>query len=62
MSVEANGIEAGWLDEKAAGARRRIDVTDMSTSGVQQYVRSAIDTDCVSFEQRGARTFLVVDE
>lgn len=41
--------------------RRRIDVTDMHADGVQEFVRSNVDTDDVSLEHRGGRTYLVVE-
>jgi hypothetical protein len=42
--------------------RRRIDVTDLSTASVREYVRARTpaDADC-SLERRGAHTYLVVD-
>ena len=42
--------------------RRRIDVTDLHAAGIEEFVRSNVDTDCVSLEHRGARTFLVLEE
>ena len=50
---------AGSVD---ASARRRIDVTDMDARSVQEFARENVGTDRVSFEHRGARTFLVVEE
>ena len=43
-------------------ARRRIDVTDLSTETVDAFVRAHTTeaADC-SLERRGARTYLVVD-
>lgn len=40
---------------------RRIDVTDLDARGVEEFVRTSIDTDEVSLEHRGARTYLVVE-
>lgn len=40
---------------------RRIDVTDLSAESVQEYVEDCVATETVSFEHRGARTFLVVE-
>ncbi|RQH01436.1 hypothetical protein [Natrarchaeobius oligotrophus] len=42
--------------------RKRIDVTDLHAAGVEEFVRSSVDTDAVSLENRGARTYLVLDE
>lgn len=40
--------------------RRWIEVTDMDARSVQRYVRHNVETDQVSLEHRGARTYLVV--
>lgn len=40
--------------------RRRIDVTDLDATSVQEFVRHSIETDEVSLEHRGARTYLLV--
>lgn len=42
--------------------RRRIDVTDLHAAGIEEYVQSNVETDAVSLEHRGARTFLVLEE
>ena len=42
--------------------RKRIDVTDLHADGIDEFVRSNVDTDCVSLEHRGSRTFLVIEE
>lgn len=42
--------------------RRRIDVTDLHTAGIEEFVRSNVDTDYVSLEHRGGRTYLVLEE
>ncbi|WP_247002325.1 hypothetical protein [Halosolutus gelatinilyticus] len=42
--------------------QRRIDVTDLHAAGIESFVRSNVDTDRVSLEQRGARTYLVLEE
>lgn len=42
--------------------RRRIDVTDLHAAGVEEFVRSNVDTDRVSLESRGGRTYLVVED
>ncbi|MFC6836799.1 hypothetical protein [Halomarina ordinaria] len=39
-----------------------VDVSDVSASGVAEYVRVALDHDRVHLEQRGGRTFLVADD
>lgn len=41
--------------------RRRIDVTDLDARGVREFVRDGVETDRVSLEHRGGRTFLVVE-
>lgn len=43
-------------------APRRIDVTDLDAAGVTAYVERNVETDCVSLETRGTRTYLVVGE
>lgn len=48
----------GGSDEKT---RRRIDVTDMQTKGVDEFVRRNVGTDRVSLEHRAGRTYLVVE-
>ena len=45
-----------------ARERRRIDVTDLHAGGIEEFVRSNVDTDRVSLEHCGARTYLVVEE
>ena len=42
--------------------RRRIDVTDMDADSLRRYVRECVDTDHVSLEHRGARTYLLVEK
>ena len=42
--------------------RRRIDVTDVHTAGIDAFVESNVDTDVVSLEHRGGRTYLVLEE
>lgn len=42
--------------------RRRIDVTDLHAAGIEEFVRSNVDTDYVSLEHRGARTYLVLED
>ena len=42
--------------------RRRIEVTDMDAASVQRYVRQNVAADDVSFEHRGARTYLLVQD
>ena len=41
---------------------RRIDVTEMAATSVQEYVEDCVATEDVSLEHRGARTFLVVGD
>ncbi|WP_436344958.1 hypothetical protein [Natronorubrum sp. FCH18a] len=42
--------------------RRRIDVTDLHAAGIEEFVESNVDTDYVSLEHRGARTYLVLED
>lgn len=42
--------------------RRRIDVTDLHADGIEAFVESNVDTDAVSLEHRGGRTYLVLEE
>ncbi|RQG96619.1 hypothetical protein [Natrarchaeobius chitinivorans] len=42
--------------------RTRIDVTDLHAGGIEAFVESSVDTDYVSLETRGARTYLVLEE
>ena len=58
-AIEDDRTEVGM---QAASRRPRIDVTEMNATEVQRYVESNVGTDCVSFEHRGARTYLVLGE
>lgn len=42
--------------------RRRIDVTDLHAAGIEEFVETNVDTDDVSLEHRGGRTYLVLEE
>ena len=42
--------------------RRRIDVTDLHAGGIEEFVRSNVDTEDVSLEHRGGRTYLVLED
>ncbi|TYT62422.1 hypothetical protein [Natrialba swarupiae] len=42
--------------------RKRIDVTDLHAAGIEEFVEESVDTEYVSLEQRGARTYLVLEE
>ncbi|WP_222918113.1 hypothetical protein [Natrinema sp. SYSU A 869] len=42
--------------------RQRIDVTDLHVAGIGEYVRSNVETDAVSLEHRGGRTYLLLEE
>lgn len=42
--------------------RRRIDVSDLHTAGIDEFVRSNVETDAVSLEHRGGRTYLLLEE
>ncbi|TYL36043.1 hypothetical protein CV102_24660 [Natronococcus pandeyae] len=45
----------------ATSERRRIDVTDLHADGISEFVDANVDTDAVSLEHRGARTYLVLE-
>lgn len=48
--------------EPAAREQRRIDVTDLPADGIEEFVAANVDTDRVSLEHCGARTYLVLEE
>ena len=58
-AIEDDRTEVGM---DISSQRPRIDVTEMNASEVQRYVESNVATDSVSFEHRGARTFLILGE
>ena len=66
--VHANclGMYASSTTQQPVGSNRteprRIDVSDLDTRSVQEFVRSSVDSDEVSLEHRGSRTYLVVGE
>lgn len=41
---------------------RRIDITDLHAAGIDEYVRTNVETDDVSLEHRGSRTYLRLEE
>lgn len=51
-------------DERSdeASRRRRIDVTDLRADGIEAFVEASVETDRVSLEHRGSRTYLVLEE
>ncbi|WP_265108411.1 hypothetical protein [Halosolutus halophilus] len=49
-------------DRRDPDRRRRIDVTDLHAAGIESFVRSNVETDRVSLEHRGERTYLVIEE
>ncbi|MDF9744202.1 hypothetical protein [Natrinema salsiterrestre] len=49
-------------DARTADQRRRIDVSDVHTTEIREYVRSNLETDAVSLEHRGGRTYLLIEE
>ena len=67
MNANVDRIETGTdadrqpTDAPSVPGRRRIDVTDVDAATVQEYVRECVDRDEVSFEHRGARTYLLVE-
>ncbi|WP_408957782.1 hypothetical protein [Natrinema sp. 74] len=42
--------------------RERIDVTDLSATDIEAFVRTNVETDAVSLEHRGGRTYLLLEE
>ncbi|SFB87271.1 hypothetical protein SAMN05444422_102501 [Halobiforma haloterrestris] len=50
------------VDGNADPDRRRIDVTDLRADGIEEFVAESVDTDRVSLEHRGHRTYLVLEE
>lgn len=44
------------------GRRRRIDVTDIHAAGIEEFVRTNVETDAVSLEHRGGRTYLLLED
>ncbi|EMA35658.1 hypothetical protein [Halobiforma nitratireducens] len=56
-------------DDRSEGAataatpeRRRIDVTELPADGIEAFVDESVDTEYVSLEHRGGRTYLVLEE
>ncbi|SIS04034.1 hypothetical protein [Natronorubrum thiooxidans] len=47
---------------EAEPRRRRIDVTEVHTAGIDEFVQSNVDTDVVSLEHRSGRTYLIIEE
>ncbi|ELY58588.1 hypothetical protein [Natronococcus jeotgali] len=45
-----------------AAPRRRVDVSSLHLDEIRAYVDANLETDRVSLERRGARTYLVVEE
>ncbi|ELY52243.1 hypothetical protein [Natronolimnohabitans innermongolicus] len=56
----ANRRDTGSLESEPD--RRRIDVTDLHADGIESFVDSNVDTDRVSLEHRGGRTYLVLED
>jgi hypothetical protein len=52
----------GRPDREASTDRRRIDVTDLHAAGVEEFVRTNVETDAVSLEHRGGRTYLLLKD
>ena len=63
MGVSTNRLEDERDDRAGMGepTRRRIDVTDMDADSLTRYVSEQIETDQVSLENRGRRTYLLVE-
>ncbi|WP_226480032.1 hypothetical protein [Natrinema amylolyticum] len=49
-------------DGETRRQRRRIDVSDLHAAGIGEFVRSNVETDAVSLEHRGGRTYLLLEE
>ncbi|MGQ3410752.1 hypothetical protein ACT4ML_00615 [Natrinema sp. LN54] len=52
----------GDRDDRPQRERRRIDVSDLHAAGIDEFVRSNVDTDAVSLEHRGGRTYLLLED
>jgi hypothetical protein len=64
MTLIVDRMEAGDEQEEPSIAeteRQRIDVTDLHADGISEFVDANVDTDSVSLEHRGARTYLVLE-
>lgn len=46
---------------EAEPRRHRIDVTEVHAAGIEAFVDENVDTDTVSLEHRGGRTYLVLE-
>lgn len=57
METEDEQGESGIVETE----RQRIDVTDLRADGISEFVDANVDTDSVSLEHRGARTYLVLE-
>ncbi len=60
MNVQIDRSEQPACEPRVTSTRR-IDVTDLDAKGVEEFVRHSIDTDAVSLEHRGSRTYLLID-
>lgn len=47
---------------RATQQHQRIDITDLHAAGIDEYVRANVETDDVSLEHRGSRTYLRLEE
>ncbi|MCU4926301.1 hypothetical protein OB905_09945 [Halobacteria archaeon AArc-dxtr1] len=59
--IDDDRVDGTATPEKPGDQRRRIDVTELDATDVQEFVRTNVGTDRVSLEHRGARTYLVVE-
>ncbi|WP_254765086.1 hypothetical protein [Natrinema marinum] len=63
-SEEERFESAATVDRRSGEqeGRDRIDVTDLHAAGIEEFVRSNVETDAVSLEHRGGRTYLLLEE
>lgn len=53
---------AATASSRSSQPPRRIDVSDLDARALTEFVDSSVETDDVSLEHRGSRTFLVVGQ
>ncbi len=61
-SEGSNRFESTASVDRPPEGRERIDVTDVHAAGLEEFVQSNVETDAVSLEHRGGRTYLLLEE
>lgn len=63
VRIDARSQRTELADAAAAvdAPRRRVDVSSLGLAEIETYVDANLETDRVSLERRGARTYLVVE-